>query len=83
MSVQSALEFVRRVRRDPAIQQEIARLGGDGSASRADIAWLVEIAATAGFVFTGEDLQKAHKHDWGMRWARLSHRSGLPEDSGQ
>ena len=72
MSVQSALAFIARVRRDDALRHAVAALGDEGSLAR-----VVEIAAGAGFELTAEELRAAHAHDWSMRWMREhSRRSG-------
>ena len=65
MSVQLALSFIRQVRQDEALRRDLAPLDDEASLSR-----LIEVAAAAGFCFTEEELQSAHKHDWAMRRAR-------------
>lgn len=63
MSVQSAMQFIRKVRTDESLQAIIKALGPIG-----DLRSVVEIAEAAGYVITVEELQTAFKHDWTMRW---------------
>jgi hypothetical protein len=63
--IQAALQFIREARRDRAIQRAMAALDDELSLER-----IVEVAEAAGFRFTVEALQRAHAHDWAMRWAR-------------
>ena len=69
MSLQTALHFIEQARRDRTIRQAIKALGDE-------VTWedLVRVAAAAGFDFTADELQRAYKHDWSMRWMRYGHR---------
>jgi predicted ribosomally synthesized peptide with nif11-like leader len=68
VSVQTALHFIQRARRDTPLQAAIAALGDEPTLED-----IVRVAAAAGFEFTARDLQRAHGHDWAMRWARYHH----------
>jgi predicted ribosomally synthesized peptide with nif11-like leader len=70
MSVQTALQFIQRVRRDETLRQKIAALGDEASGDGVSAEHLARVAAAAGFDFTAEELRAAHKFDWAMRWAR-------------
>lgn len=70
MSIQPALHFIEQVRRDETLQQAIAALGDDMTLDD-----IVAVAAAAGFTFTADDLERAHKHDWAMRWTRYNPRA--------
>ena len=67
MSLQAALAFLGRARRDETLRAQLERLGGD-----ATYAALAEIGAADGFDFTPDELERAHALDWQMRWARYS-----------
>jgi predicted ribosomally synthesized peptide with nif11-like leader len=69
MSVQRALQFIRQVRTDPGLREQVHRLGHVD-----DLEAIVRIAAAAGFEQSAEDLQAAFKHDWAMRWVHLTAR---------
>ena len=62
MSVQTALQFLQRVRSDETLRQAIA-----GNVEET-LDSVVQLAATEGFVFTVDELRQAHKYDWSMRW---------------
>jgi predicted ribosomally synthesized peptide with nif11-like leader len=63
MSVRTALQFIRQVRAELALQDKINALG-----PIPDLADILPIGAAAGFNFTVEELRRAHNHDWAMRW---------------
>jgi predicted ribosomally synthesized peptide with nif11-like leader len=67
MAVQGALDFLRAARADEQIQRALADTEDDPSAET-----LVHIAREAGFVFTAEELDRAHTIDWRLRRARYS-----------
>ena len=67
MAVQSALDFLRAARADEQIQRVLAEAEDDASADA-----LVRIAREAGFVFTEEELDRAHTLDWRLRRARYA-----------
>ena len=67
MSLQAALQWMQHVRGDEAQRQALRDLGDDVTSER-----LVALGAAAGFSFTAEELQQAHRHDWAMRWARYN-----------
>ena len=67
MSVQGALDFLGAARADEQIQRALADAEDDASADA-----LVRIAREAGFVFTAEELDRAHTLDWRMRRARYA-----------
>jgi Nif11 domain len=69
MSVQTALQFIRRSREDKALQSKIQALG-----TAADLDGLVEIGAEVAITFTVEELQAAFRHDWRMRWMHYNTR---------
>lgn len=58
---------MQHARGDEAQRQELRDLGDDATPER-----LVALGAAAGFIFTAEELQQAHRHDWTMRWARCN-----------
>lgn len=67
MSVPSALEFIRQVREDESLRNEIAALPPQTALES-----LVRMGAAAGFAFSADELQTAFKHDWKMRWLKYS-----------
>lgn len=62
MSLQAALNFIQYVRTDAAAREAIRALNHDGS-----LALLVDQGASAGFVFSAQELVRAHALDWKMR----------------
>ena len=68
MSVQTALSFLRKARRSEDLRRELDALDGEASVEA-----LVALGERAGFRFTAEELDRAHTHDWRMRWARYRH----------
>lgn len=76
MSVQTALRFIQQARHDKALRRELAAPG-----DAVTLEQIIQIAAAAGFSFTAEELQQAHKHDWAMRWARYG--DGKTMDGGE
>jgi predicted ribosomally synthesized peptide with nif11-like leader len=63
MSVQTAMQFIRKVREDESLRDQLKALG-----QAAELESVVQIGAAAGFDFTIEDIRTAFKHDWAMRW---------------
>ena len=59
-----------RVREDEALKHQIQI-----SDREVDLEELVDIGSQAGFVFTAEELRRAHRHDWSMRWVHYGSRS--------
>jgi predicted ribosomally synthesized peptide with nif11-like leader len=70
MSVQTALRFIRDIRTDESLQNQIKALGATGDLER-----VVQIADAAGYVLSAADLQTAFKHDWALRWMYYTGRS--------
>jgi Nif11 domain len=64
--LQAALDFIRVAHGDDDLQRELAALGDDVAFER-----IVDVAARAGYAFSAEELQRAHAHDWRIRWARF------------
>jgi predicted ribosomally synthesized peptide with nif11-like leader len=62
MSLQNALQFIKRVREDETLKRRIEALG-----RAAGLEELAQIGAEAGMTFTAEELQQAFKNDWAMR----------------
>ena len=71
MTVQAGLGFVREVRRDAALREQVEGLG-----PLATLEELVAVAAGAGFDCSAAELERAHALDWRMRWARYTARPG-------
>jgi predicted ribosomally synthesized peptide with nif11-like leader len=67
MSVQQALNFIQNVRAEPPAPDELQRQMIDGS-----LEGLVSLAKSRGFDCTAEELRRAHRMDWSMRWQRLN-----------
>jgi hypothetical protein len=62
---QRSLDFIRAVREDPGLRQEVEELDpADG------LAPVVALAATHGFYVSIESLRAAHAHDFVFRLAR-------------
>lgn len=66
MSIAAAVTFIRAVREDAGLAQQVRALGPDAALD--DVAAL---ARGAGHDCTGEDLREAHRRDWTLR--RLAH----------
>jgi Nif11 domain len=64
MSLQTAIQFIQQVRRDAMLKRQLEALGLE-----ATLESVVALGAVVGCIFTAEELQRAYKHDWGMRWA--------------
>lgn len=62
MSLQNALQFIKRVREDETLKRRIEALG-----RAADLEELAKLGAETGLTFTAEELQQAFKSDWAMR----------------
>lgn len=69
MSLQSALQFIQRIWTDDSLRERVAAAGNKGGPI-ANLDPIVQAAAEAGFAFTAEELDTAHRIDWGLRWAR-------------
>lgn len=78
MSIHTALQFIQHVHGNEALKRQLQALG-----SKATLESLAAIGATAGFSFTAEELQKAFKHDWGMRRAHYQARGGESDGAGE
>lgn len=63
MSIAAAIAFIRAVRADAALAEQVRALGADAALD--DVA---AIARGAGHGCTGEDLREAHRRDWALRW---------------
>jgi predicted ribosomally synthesized peptide with nif11-like leader len=72
MSIQAALDFMRRVRDDEALRREVEALGPE-----AGLAAVVALAIAAGYAFTEAELRAAHRADWGLRLIHF----GRPDDA--
>lgn len=69
MSLQSALTFIREVRRSDGLRRRL-----QDKNKRPDISRIVSIGSEAGYDFTEEDLRAAFRHDWVMRWLQQQHK---------
>ena len=67
MSLQAALHFIQKIRRDETLRKKIER--HQQLISFEDV---VALGSRAGFAFTADDLRTAFKHDWAMRWCRYT-----------
>ncbi|MEB3826592.1 Nif11-like leader peptide family natural product precursor [Phormidium sp. CCY1219] len=63
MSVQTAFQFIQQLRNDDGLKARILAQN-----PTPDLESFVKLDAELGLVFTVEELEAAHKHDWGMRW---------------
>jgi predicted ribosomally synthesized peptide with nif11-like leader len=59
-----ALRFLADAREDEALA---ARARSAGTVED-----VVRLAAAAGYAFAPDDLRRAHRADWGLRWARYA-----------
>lgn len=71
MSIQVALQFIQLVRADPELQNKLL------VCDRTNLESCVILGRELGLNFTPQELETAHKHDWGMRWAIYKPRSGF------
>jgi hypothetical protein len=62
-----ALKFIIETRKNEKIKDQINMLE-----NKAELIDLEIIGRDSGYNFTVEDLRTAFKHDWNMRWHRLS-----------
>lgn len=69
MSLQAALQFIQTIRQDESLRNNIERDGQQISFSN-----VVALGNETGFAFTADELRRAFKHDWAMRWIRYSAR---------
>ncbi|WP_254565616.1 Nif11-like leader peptide family natural product precursor [Oscillatoria sp. HE19RPO] len=69
MSVQTAFQFIQKLRNDDGLKTRLLSQN-----STPDLESFVKLGAELGLIFTVEELEAAHKHDWGMRW--LLYQSG-------
>ncbi|GMQ80806.1 MAG: hypothetical protein BMS9Abin05_0235 [Rhodothermia bacterium] len=65
MSVQSALDFVGKVREDKSLSEKVRELATD-----TELQAVVDLARREGYSISEGDLREAFKHDWAMRWFR-------------
>lgn len=63
MSVQTALQFIEKLRVDEELKKRLLI-----KSNNPDLESFVEVGAEVGLSFTVEQLKAAYKHDWGMRW---------------
>ena len=66
MSSQQALEFLRALREDSSLR---ARIGPAQDALT--LRDLVALGTAHGWTFDEDELCRAFRHDWGMRWAHM------------
>jgi hypothetical protein len=59
-----ALGFLRRLREDASLAQELRELTPAGGLEP-----VLELAAAAGYEFSAEELRRAHRVDWQLRRA--------------
>jgi hypothetical protein len=62
-AVQAALDFFRKVREQPDLQEDLAGWEAIASAER-----LAELACRLGHPCSAADIEIAFRHDWVMRW---------------
>ncbi len=67
MSVQQALRFIQQIRQDETLKEKLGALGVDVEIER-----VVDLAQSAGWLCTAEELRTAFKYDWTMRWFHFS-----------
>ena len=63
MSVQTAFQFIQQLRTDNGLKARLL-----AHYPNPDLDRFVKLGAELGLIFTVEELEAAHKHDWGMRW---------------
>jgi hypothetical protein len=63
MSVQTAFQFIQKLRNDDGLKTRLLAQNPNPDLDR-----FVKLGAELGVIFTVEELEAAHKHDWGMRW---------------
>lgn len=63
MSVQFALDFIKKLKIDQDLQEQFLALG-----SNQNLDDCVKLGRELGWDFSRQELEIAHKHDWGMRW---------------
>jgi len=61
MSVQMALQFIQQLRTDEGLKNRLVVLNDSP-----DLESFVKLGAEVGLIFTIEELEAAHKHDWAM-----------------
>lgn len=76
MSVQSALQFIRKIRQLKTLTSENSHL-----MNIVTISELQTHAEEEGCTFSAEELRTAHALDWQMRWHRLNSWQSAPEIS--
>jgi hypothetical protein len=65
MAIQDALAFLAQARREERLAREVEALGDD-----APLESLAAVGERAGYLFTVEELRRAHALDWNLRRAR-------------
>jgi hypothetical protein len=65
--VARALEFLRRVREDPALAAQAEQIVADDG-----LGPVLTLAARTGLRFSAEDLRRAYRVDWHLRRARYA-----------
>ncbi len=63
MSVQAALQFIEQLLTNKALKLQKA-----GLVHCSHLDGFVELGTQIGLIFTADELEAAHRHDWGMRW---------------
>lgn len=63
MSVQTALQFIEKLRVDEELKKRLLI-----KSNNPDLESFVKLGAQIGLSFTIEQLKTAHKQDWAMRW---------------
>ena len=74
MPTQDALDFIRALRSDPELREQLRRQAGD-----ADLAAVIALGAETGHRFTREELEEAFRRDWAMRWLVRTRRAPASE----
>ncbi|AFY57879.1 hypothetical protein Riv7116_5509 [Rivularia sp. PCC 7116] len=63
MSVQTALQFIEKLRVDEELKKRLLI-----KSNTPELESFVKLGAEVGLRFTVEQLKAAHKQDWAMRW---------------
>ncbi len=71
MSVQNGFRFIQKIRGDDALRERVRAMQDAPEPEHGTLDGLVRIGAEAGFDFTAEELVRAHRADWAMRWAHF------------
>lgn len=62
MSVQTAFQFIQQLRDNDGLKAQLL-----SHHPTPELEKFVKIGAELGLIFSVEELEAAHKHDWGMR----------------